>query len=48
MKFRVHPSVSHIQAMLANMEERTGMNLMPGRMWHVAMALRRLMHSVPS
>ncbi|WP_262691628.1 DUF5655 domain-containing protein [Kordiimonas aestuarii] len=24
MKFRVHPSVSHIQAMLANMEERTG------------------------
>ncbi|WP_020398930.1 DUF5655 domain-containing protein [Kordiimonas gwangyangensis] len=26
MKFRVHPSVSHIQAMLANMEERTGMN----------------------
>lgn len=27
MKFRVHPSVSHIQAMLANMEERTGKSL---------------------
>ena len=24
MKFRVHPSVSHFQAMIANMEERTG------------------------